>query len=155
MQRLKSNLLRLISVNEYSNAADWQDMTKSYILPQVICKVCNNCRDIDLARDINVGDCVWLCPTCKTPYDNVEIESSLLEILSRQILTYNLQDLRCQKCRMIKRENLPKHCNCAGEFSCLMDKSDLINLIEIFKDISLKFKMYVLNETTENLLLMA
>lgn len=152
VQQVKSNLLRLIGVNEYSEMATWKDNTKTYVLPQVICKVCNNCRDIDLRRDVHCGEGVWLCPLCKTAYDNLEIEHTLLEVINRQMLTYNLQDLQCQKCRMIKRENLPKLCECSGEFLCIINRNDIIDLLHIFKEVSSKFNLYVLNETTDTLL---
>ncbi|KAJ8965898.1 hypothetical protein NQ314_003839 [Rhamnusium bicolor] len=107
---LKSNLLRLIGVGEFSEKAVWKDPTVSYVIPQIICKACNHCRDIDLGRDQYRTDSAWFCPLCNTPYVSAEIECLLLDIISRKLLAYNLQDLQCKKCSQIKLENLIKHC---------------------------------------------
>jgi len=49
--KLRKNLLRLIGVGNFSDEADWTDPCLSWTLPEVICKSCNHCRDIDLCKD--------------------------------------------------------------------------------------------------------
>lgn len=49
--RLRRNMLRLIGIGEFSEAAEWKDPCISFVLPEVICRTCNHCRDIDLCRD--------------------------------------------------------------------------------------------------------
>ncbi|KAK9873901.1 hypothetical protein WA026_002253 [Henosepilachna vigintioctopunctata] len=149
---LKSNLLRLIGVGEFSNKAVWKDPTVSYVIPQIICKACNHCRDLDLGRDSFRSEHAWLCPLCSTPYDNSEIECLLLDIVSRKFLAYNLQDLQCKKCSQIKMEDLNKHCTCASDFKCLVSKDDLIKLFEKFQILSETFNMPTLRETMDQLL---
>lgn len=90
-------------VGEFSDKAVWRDTTVSYVIPQIICKACNHCRDIDLGRDQYRTDTAWLCPLCSTPYDSAEIECLLLDIISRKFLAYNLQDLQCRKCSQVKK----------------------------------------------------
>lgn len=46
VDHLRSNLLRLIGVGEFSEKAVWSDKTVSYVVPQIICRKCNHCRDI-------------------------------------------------------------------------------------------------------------
>jgi DNA polymerase epsilon subunit 1 len=53
--KLRRNLLKLIGVPEFSSSAQWLDPCTSIILPEVICKVCNQCRDIDLCKDSHLG----------------------------------------------------------------------------------------------------
>lgn len=48
---LRRNLLRLIKVGNFSDLAEWKDPCISFNLPEVICKSCNHCRDIDLCKD--------------------------------------------------------------------------------------------------------
>lgn len=48
---LRSNMLRLIGVGEFSDLAAWKENVTTYILNEVICKACNHCRDIDLLKD--------------------------------------------------------------------------------------------------------
>jgi len=49
--KLRRNLLRLIGVGDFSDQAEWIDPCLSWTLPEVICKSCNHCRDIDLCKD--------------------------------------------------------------------------------------------------------
>lgn len=51
--KLRRNMLKLINVGEFSDSATWTDPCVTVVLPEVICKVCNHCRDIDLCKDAN------------------------------------------------------------------------------------------------------
>lgn len=88
-------------MGEFSDKAVWKDSTVSYVIPQLICKACNHCRDVDLGRDPYRSETAWLCPICNTGYDNMEIESLLLDIVTKKMLAYNLQDLQCKKCAQV------------------------------------------------------
>jgi DNA polymerase epsilon subunit 1 len=49
--KVRRNMLRLINVGDFSDEAVWHDPNVSFVLPEVICKACNHCRDIDLCKD--------------------------------------------------------------------------------------------------------
>ena len=49
--KVRRNMLRLIRVGDFSDEAVWHDPCVSFVLPEVICKACNHCRDIDLCKD--------------------------------------------------------------------------------------------------------
>lgn len=101
VDKLKSHLLRLISVGEFSQQAIWKDNSISYVIPQLICKACNNCRDVDLGRDSFRTEDAWLCPHCNAEYNNMEIENILLDVVAKKFLSYNLQDMQCKKCLQV------------------------------------------------------
>lgn len=44
-------MLRLIGLGEFSDLAKWQEKVHTFVLNEVICKACNQCRDIDLCKD--------------------------------------------------------------------------------------------------------
>ncbi len=99
--RLRRNLLKLIGVGEFSEVAAWRDPCISFILPEVICKQCNHCRDIDLCKDLHQsetdgGTPVWVCASagCRAAYDTAEIEHQLLDALQRKTMGYTLQDVQ-------------------------------------------------------------
>ncbi|XP_057662319.1 DNA polymerase epsilon catalytic subunit 1 [Diorhabda carinulata] len=152
VESLKSNLLRLIGVGEFSEKAVWNDPTVSYIIPQIICRACNHCRDIDLGRDQFRSDSAWLCPLCNSEYDNAEIECVMLNIVNKKLLAYNLQDLQCKKCMQIKPDNINKHCVCSSTYKCLISKTDLIKLLQTFKSLAQTFNMPALSETVDQIL---
>lgn len=123
VKNLRRNMLRLVGVAEFSDMASWKDPISSYILSEVICKACNHCRDLDLCKDkyraLKDGTPVWLCAQCYMYYDNREIEMRIIDVVQRKIMSHTLQDLRCIRCKQIKRENLSKLCSCAGKFETL------------------------------------
>lgn len=51
VNKLNRDLLRLVDVGEFSEEAQFRDPCRSYVLPEVICRSCNFCRDLDLCRD--------------------------------------------------------------------------------------------------------
>lgn len=102
---MEINNYYFLGIGEFSDKAIWRDPTISYIIPQVICKSCNHCRDIDLGRDQHRSESSWLCPLCNTAYDNVEIECFLLDTISKKVIAYNLQDLQCKKCLQVINTN--------------------------------------------------
>ncbi|CAH2983486.1 unnamed protein product [Chilo suppressalis] len=150
---LRRNLLRLIGVGEFSSSAEWRDPCASCSLSEVICKVCNHCRDLDLCRDTTraVHDqCpVCVCPTCGTAYDNQELEWRLIETMNRRAMTYTLQDLICSRCHQVKRENLSTVCDCAGDFSLMVPSKEIHSQLTTFKTIAQYYKMPLLLELIE------
>lgn len=150
---LRRNLLRLVKVGNFSDLAEWKDPCISFVLPEVICKGCNHCRDIDLCKDNyraeDEGRPVWKCPMCNNSYDNSEIEYMLVDTINRKAMANILQDLQCRKCLQIKMENMPDYCTCAGEYNTLISKSDLGIHLRTFRSIAEHFGMPLLLETVD------
>ncbi|XP_049878007.1 DNA polymerase epsilon catalytic subunit 1 [Pectinophora gossypiella] len=150
---LRRNLLRLIGVGEFSSLAEWRDPCDSCELTEVICKVCNHCRDLDLCRDthrsVNNDVPVCLCPTCGAAYDNQELEWRLIETMNRRAMTFTLQDLVCTRCHQVKRENLSVVCECAGDFSLMVPATEVRSQLATFKTIAQYYKMPLLLELIE------
>ncbi|XP_072929758.1 DNA polymerase epsilon catalytic subunit 1 isoform X2 [Epargyreus clarus] len=150
---LRRNLLRLVGVGEFHPAAEWRDVVGSCTLCELICRVCNHCRDLDLCRDPHrtvLNDVpVCLCPTCNTAYDNQELEWRLIEIMNRRAMTYTLQDLVCTRCHQVKRENLSVVCDCAGDFALMVPAKEIHSQLETFKTIAEYYKMPLLLELIE------
>lgn len=46
-------------------------------------------------------------------------------------------------------DNISVHCECAGDYRCLVSKTDLIKLLNTFLKISTTFQMPALEETVE------
>ncbi|XP_026280416.1 DNA polymerase epsilon catalytic subunit 1 [Frankliniella occidentalis] len=155
---LRKNLLRLIKVGNFSDLAEWKDPCISFVLPEVICKGCNHCRDVDLCKDNyraeEEGRPVWKCPMCNNSYDNTEIEHMLIDTINRKVMACILQDLQCKKCLQIKMENMPEYCSCAGEFYTLLSKSDLGLHLSTFRSIAEHFNMPLLVESVDWMLKM-
>ncbi|KAJ6368932.1 hypothetical protein OIU78_001326 [Salix suchowensis] len=92
---MRKNLLKYVRVREFAPEAEFHDPCPSFILPNVICSYCNDCRDLDLCRDSAVLAEDWRCavPQCGQPYDREVMENALLQIVRQRERLYHLQDL--------------------------------------------------------------
>ncbi|CAL7943087.1 unnamed protein product [Xylocopa violacea] len=151
---LQKSMLKLIGIGSFSDAVEWKDPCVSVILPEIICKACNHTRDIDLCKDnfcvMEQDRYMWKCPLCKMNYDNEEIEFLLIDVFNRKSMGYILQDLQCQKCKEIKRENMSDLCSCSGYFKTLIPKDEIVKFMKICKAVARKCNMQTLMEIVEN-----
>ena len=51
--------------------------------------------------DLTAQEHRWACPLCTGPYDLPAIESQLVALVRRRVRAYQLQDLKCLKCRTV------------------------------------------------------
>jgi len=155
VMKLRRNLLKLLNVGEFDPNAEWKDPCISFILPEVICKSCNYCRDLDLCKDTQQGEVagtpVWLCANlvCQAPYSSQDIEAMLIDCISRRTMGYILQDLSCARCREVTQYNLAKRCRnkfCAGDFTTTNKIESIGQLLKTFMGVSTHYKMPLLHE---------
>ncbi|KAK6638721.1 hypothetical protein RUM43_006988 [Polyplax serrata] len=106
VDKLNSNMLRLIGVREFDDEAVWKDPCQTVVLTEVVCKTCSHCRDIDLCKDLHVteinGQKMYKCPVCQSPYSKDDLEYLLLDMVQRNTMAYTIQDLQCKKCLEVK-----------------------------------------------------
>ncbi|XP_018009711.1 DNA polymerase epsilon catalytic subunit A isoform X2 [Hyalella azteca] len=151
--KLRRDLLKLCGVGEFSAEGMWHDPCVSYTLPELICRVCNHCRNLDLCRDHNQtrvdGRWCWQCPVCKSNYDTSAIEHQLLSVLYNSSLALVLQDVQCARCKQVKQPNMTVICSCGGDFVCITNKKSFEEKIKIFGAISHHYGMPLLKEAVE------
>lgn len=154
VNKLNRDLLRLVDVGEFSEEAQFRDPCRSYVLPEVICRSCNFCRDLDLCKDSSFSQDgavlpQWLCSNCQVAYDSSAIEMALVEALQRKLMAFTLQDLICLKCRGVKEAHMPVYCSCAGDFALTIRTQVFTEQIGIFQNIAQHYNMSYLKETLE------
>ncbi|XP_031270603.1 DNA polymerase epsilon catalytic subunit A-like [Pistacia vera] len=147
---MRKNLLKYVRVKEFAPEAQFRDPCPSFILPNVICSYCNDCRDLDLCRDLALQAQEWRCamPQCGQPYDHEVMENALLQIVRQRERLYHLQDLVCMRCNQVKAAHLAEQCACAGSFRCKEDVSDFRSKMQIFLSIAIRQKFQLLQECT-------
>jgi len=136
---LKRNLLKMLKVGEFSKDAVYTNPSLIFVLQDVICDFCLNIRDIDICRDSAVTKGNWICTTCNHSYNKEYIENKLIAIVQRRLLSYQMQDLKCQKCKMVKTGQLTKYCSCTGKYRKTLgiEKNTNTNLLNLATDINL------------------
>eukprot|EP00039_Didymoeca_costata_P008145 m.108515 g.108515 ORF g.108515 m.108515 type:complete len:2231 (-) comp13968_c0_seq1:73-6765(-) len=115
--KTRKNLLRLIKVRDFSEASCFHDPCLSLELCEVICSYCNHAHELDFCRDKNLTEGTWACEECGNSFDIHAIEQNLIEQVQTRSLAYQLQDLTCSKCHMVKQDNLSSYCSCSGDYN--------------------------------------
>ncbi|XP_057456006.1 DNA polymerase epsilon catalytic subunit A-like [Lotus japonicus] len=147
---MRKNLLKYVKVREFAPEAEFRDPCHSFILSNVICSYCNDCRDMDLCRDSALMTEEWRCavPQCGQPYDREVMENALLQIVRQRERLYHLQDLVCLRCSQVKAAHLAEQCACAGSFRCKEDVSEFRTKMQVFLSIASRQKFQLLQECT-------
>ncbi|XP_065339696.1 DNA polymerase epsilon catalytic subunit 1 [Cloeon dipterum] len=154
---LRRNMLRLIGVSEFSDQAEWKDPCDSVVLSDVLCHNCSLCFDLDLVKNCLWQDLEdpedkslpWECPGCRRGITPTEVEFLLIEHFNKRMISYNLQDLQCSRCRQVKMENMPLRCACASPFITLQDPKQFGKYVYNLSSLAQTFKMSILFETME------
>lgn len=136
---MRRSLLQLLGVREFAKEAQFFDPALPVLLQDVICTYCNAVVNLDVARDSRLWSrehwedshnesthhqkLPWACEYCGNSYDVRQIELDLTRIAQKIYTSYQVQDLICRKCHMVKRENMTSHCSCSGSpFELVMDR---------------------------------
>jgi len=134
---LKKDLLNLIEVGEFSDEAQFELEKDSYILYGVCCSYCNNTKNLDLLRDTLLLKHEWHCTECNHSYNLGMIEHRLVDIIQKKIISFQNQDLECNKCGYVKANNTKLICDqCCGEYKCRITSESLHKTLKTFKKIS-------------------
>ncbi|KAJ1827075.1 DNA polymerase epsilon catalytic subunit [Coemansia sp. RSA 2599] len=166
---MRRNLLALLEVGEFSEESQFVNPCERLVLPRVVCDFCNFCRDMDFCRDADLlptqrasepspdGGAVlqlvapeWLCLGCGSAYDRVRIEERLIEQLQSLVLAYQMQDLVCVKCRLMKQDNFSMQCTgCAGKYKTTMSADELRTQISVYMDVAAINRLTMLLDMTK------
>lgn len=158
---LKRDLLKLIGYAEFSSEAKFVNPCEPYVLSQVTCDYCNHTSTLDLTRQREDIDLeanheeqarFLLCEACNTEYDREDIEQRLIEDVQNMICKWQLQDLRCKRCRLVTADDLREQCaQCKGSIQTMIDCSSALRQIAVLKNLAVYFKMENLEEVLEYL----
>ncbi|KAF9330439.1 DNA polymerase epsilon catalytic subunit [Podila minutissima] len=154
---LRKNLLDLIEIREFSPESLFTNPCESFVLRGVICSYCNYCQDLDFCRDPHLlpkikkdtGEIVlsaWKCQECKEEYDREAIEESMVAIVEQMVNQYQMQDLKCVKCRRVKADHLGEWCECSGRFVTVLGRNEYLRKLKVFENISEFYGLALLKE---------
>lgn len=138
---MRRNLLAVLDVGEFSAAAEFRDPCERLVLGRVVCDFCNFCRDMDFCRDADLlptsQPSGWECLGCGNQYDRLKIEERLVEQLQGLVLAFQMQDLVCGKCRLLKRDNFSVQCTeCGGKYQRTMERAVARAQVEVYLDVA-------------------
>jgi len=144
---LRESLLKLVGVKSFSPEATFVPPCLTFVLPDVICSYCNQCRDLDLCRDPELTFHHWRCPVCAQPYDLGVVEWMLVEYVQRRAVAYQVQDLQCATCGKVKQSNMQRFCPCSGHFVNTVSPQQFDAQMRVFANIAVYHGFEWLKET--------
>ena len=163
---LRKDLLALFEIREFSPQARFENPSSSCRIEQLICEHCTMARDLDLCRDEDViPDPVnakpektrtkaWLCPTCGYEYDRLAVEERLIARVQRMLVEWQIQDLRCKKCRAIRTNDFMEHCGCGGVWVGTVGREGLVSELRVLERVAVGMELRMLAGVTGNVLKM-
>ncbi len=160
VRNLRGSLLRLLGVREFAKEAQFTNPALHVPLQDVVCSFCNNVVDIDLGRDSfshtgaaaddeTENSNVWACDNCGQPFDMKKMELDLVRITQKAYAAYQVQDLKCSRCEVVKQENMLMHCVCSTAYQVVMPKQDVINRISSMNSIAKYYNFTYLEQVTQ------
>lgn len=109
----------------------------------------------------------WLCQFCASRLNSREVEKRLVSMLNRKVIGYQMQDLKCKKCKMVKNHLVGNYCKCTGQYqqtmgnkqpselknpNMLNTQADLKLFVKLVRNFANIHEMPVLKEVSENVL---
>jgi DNA polymerase epsilon subunit 1 len=121
---LRRDLLQVLDVREFAKTAKFEDPCNAVTLPRHCCQHCSNVQDLHIGRDPALqhsaasenGQVPGIphCSRCGASFDPLAVQETLIAQFSGLVAQYQLQDLRCGKCKKIRTGNLASYCVCSG-----------------------------------------
>eukprot|EP00347_Sterkiella_histriomuscorum_P016015 403354822 len=183
---LKRNLLSIIREKEFSTTVvSATEPSLILVVPDVICTFCQTSKDLDICRDpslnkdlhqnnltteqISAENSQWFCQQCDSALNKGLIERRLVELLNRRAVGYQIQDLKCIKCLMVKNTIVSRYCQCTGQFKATvgyekpekLKNSNLLNnitdiklFVQLMRNFGTYHNMPILKDTAQQLMIL-
>ncbi|KAI1957403.1 DNA polymerase epsilon catalytic subunit [Ophidiomyces ophidiicola] len=158
---LRRELLALFDIKEFSDAGKFENPSASLKLPQVICNHCTMTRDLDFCRDGDIlpekGDPAgsskrWCCHYCNTEYDRLALEEKMVGEVEGLVLEWQMQDLKCTKCKALMANPLLEHCSCGGSWTTMLDRRAVERKLRVFQSVAEFYGLKMLTIVTTGVL---
>ncbi|KAH3677238.1 hypothetical protein WICMUC_001819 [Wickerhamomyces mucosus] len=144
MRLLRKELLQVLEVKEFSKESIFVNPSSSLIVPAVLCDYCHHVKDLDFCREKEKN--LWACENCERSYDKAKLEELLIENLIKIITNFYIQDLRCEKCKQIKSDNMSSYCTCSGKWVESADKHDVAFKIKSYENVAHYYDLKLLSD---------
>ncbi|KAJ8101542.1 hypothetical protein POJ06DRAFT_195900 [Lipomyces tetrasporus] len=157
VRMMRRDLLNLFEVREFSDAGIFKNPSMSLKISQ-ICKSCGLEADLDFCRDKNLMPTeaekyhAWNCKHCGQEYDRLAIEERMISDVQTLTTKYQMQDLRCSKCKQIRADNLSEHCSCSGAWELTMTADDVRKKFDVYGRIAQFYGLRMLDNLMAHIL---
>lgn len=163
----RRHLLNVFDIREFSAEGNFTNPSASLKIQQIICGYCNFVRDLDLcrhnelARNVNSeggagagGNSsyyVWVCENCGQEYNRVHLEELLVYEVQKMVTLFQVQDLKCSRCKRIREDDLSSNCACSGMWVETMSREEILKRVAVYKHVARYYDLKLLLDVVEGL----
>jgi DNA polymerase epsilon subunit 1 len=148
---LRRDLLSILDVAEFSKEGLFVDPTESFKLSQVVCSHCGSARDLDFCKDADLlpdeegeHNVAWRCFQCHREYSQLSLQERMVMQMQALITTYQLQDLKCSRCKQVRGMELSDHCSCSGAWVGNISMMEIRKRLGVFMNIAEFYRLEML-----------
>lgn len=159
---LRRDLLSILDVAEFSKEGIFSDPSESFKMSEVVCSHCGSARDLDFCKDADLlpdegTDQVvaWRCIQCHHEYSQLALQERMVMQMQALLTTYQLQDLKCSRCKQVRGDELSEHCVCSGEWVGNMGMMEVRRRLGVFKSVAEFYRLDMLRGAVEEVFLLA
>lgn len=157
--------MKKLGVGEFLNSSTYIEPSLELILPQATCEHCQTSRNLDICKEYKEDRKGWVCNECDTCFNSAYIEKKLIDLVNARLIAFQIQDVECTKCKLIKNTLLGSLCSCTGRFknthcdiplnklqnkNLLNEHSDIKILLNLLKNIARIQDMKLLHSVTSS-----
>src|SRR5208282_2549192 len=159
---LRRDLLSILDVAEFSKEGIFTDPSESFKLSQVVCSHCGSARDLDFCKDADLLPdeevdhvVAWRCIQCHHEYSQLALQERMVVQMQALITTYQLQDLKCSRCKQVRGDELSEHCGCSGEWVGSIGMMEMRRKLGVFKSVAEFYRLDMLKGAVEEVFALA
>lgn len=79
-------------------------------------------------RAVSLGE----CPECGHAYSRVQVDELLVQQVLRLLTQYQVQDLRCARCKRVRDDDMSLHCRCSGEWVESLPRDEVARRVAVY-----------------------
>ena len=162
VRMLRRDLLSILDVAEFSKEGVFTDPSESFKLSQVVCSHCGSARDLDFCKDADLlpdddadHTIAWRCIHCHYEYSQLALQERMVVGLQSLFTAYQLQDLKCSRCRQVRGDELSEHCGCSGEWVGSIGMMEMRKKLSVIKSVAEFYRLDMLRGAVEEVLALA
>ena len=159
---LRRDLLSILDIAEFSKEGIFTDPSESFKLSQVVCSHCGSARDLDFCKDADLlpdedvdHAVAWRCIQCHHEYSQLALQERMVVQMQALITTYQLQDLKCSRCKQVRGNELSEHCVCSGEWVASIGMMEMRRKLGVFKSVAEFYRLDMLKGAVDEVFALA
>lgn len=92
------------------------------------------------------------CEECGQEYSRLEVEEVLIQQVHKLLTQYQVQDLKCIRCKRIREDDMSPYCTCSGEWVETLPRDEVLKRIAIYSHLANFYGLELLQSLVNSIL---